>query len=69
MSMHDDALSELLKTHTDPGEVTAPEETVSVVMRTVALAECLKALAEFYLVAPLEVFDRALDGKEDRKEA
>jgi hypothetical protein len=62
--MHDEALSELLKTHTDPGEVTAPEETVSTVMRTVAVAECLKALAEFYLLVPLEVLDRALDGNE-----
>ncbi|UCG88115.1 MAG: hypothetical protein JSW71_06110 [Gemmatimonadota bacterium] len=69
MKMDDEAVSALLKTNVDPGDVTAPPETVSVVMRTIAVVECLKALAELYLLAPLEILDRGLNGREGRKEA
>jgi hypothetical protein len=69
MEMDDEALSALLKTGTDPGDVTAPPETVSVVMRTIGVLECVKALAELYLLAPMEILSREFTGPECREEA
>ena len=67
--MDDEALAALLKRTTDPGEVTAPPETVSVVMRTIGVVECVRALAQLYLLAPMDVLSRELTGPECREEA
>jgi hypothetical protein len=67
--MYEEALAALLKKISDPGDVTAPPETVSVVMRTIGVVECLRALAELYLLAPIEVLSSELARPECREEA
>jgi hypothetical protein len=61
--MDDKSLSALLKATVDTGDVTAPPETVSLVMGTIAVLDCLRALAELYIMAPLEIVGWTADGQ------
>lgn len=66
--MDDTNFATLLKESLDPGDVTAPPETVSIAMRTIAVAECLRALAEFYFIVPLDLLTGGPQGPEGGRE-